>query len=332
MAKIRSIHPGLFIDDAFMELSIPARLLLIGIWTQCDDRGIFEWRPRSLKAAIFPGDTIDVGPLLHELEREEFVKPFDGNGKEYGAARNFRRYQSPKRCTYRHPFPAWVPSYVAFKGSDEEAATPSEHPHGTTAAPSEPPHGPRGVGVGTGMGVGTGSTSKTNIESLERVPSTTCEAKTLSQTIIDKVLKEKKPGTALPATWVPSDKLCEAMSRDYGMTDADLQAEVPAFHALNVERGTLSADWDSTFRLFCKRWKEHRDRQAPAGIEVSRSAAPWQPTEQDWSNQIARWARNNSNWSRHFGPEPGMSGCKCPPEILERHGIDPKTGMRATPQ
>jgi hypothetical protein len=32
MAHIRSVHPGLFIDDAFLELSMGARVLLIGIW------------------------------------------------------------------------------------------------------------------------------------------------------------------------------------------------------------------------------------------------------------------------------------------------------------
>jgi hypothetical protein len=33
-------------------------------------------------------------------------------------------------------------------------------------------------------------------------------------------------------------------------------------------------------------------------------------------------------WSKYAGNEPGMGGCRCPPEILVKHGIDPKTGMR----
>ena len=34
MSRIRSIHPGLWTDEAFMALSAPARLLLIGLWTE----------------------------------------------------------------------------------------------------------------------------------------------------------------------------------------------------------------------------------------------------------------------------------------------------------
>lgn len=28
-------------------------------------------------------------------------------------------------------------------------------------------------------------------------------------------------------------------------------------------------------------------------------------------------------WSKYAGPEPGMIGCKCPPEILAKHGLSP---------
>ena len=32
MARIRSIHPGIWTDEAFVELSALARLLYIGLW------------------------------------------------------------------------------------------------------------------------------------------------------------------------------------------------------------------------------------------------------------------------------------------------------------
>jgi hypothetical protein len=98
-------------------------------------------------------------------------------------------------------------------------------------------------------------------------------------------------GTALPAAWMPSDELCEEVKRDFCINDADLQAEVPAFHALNAQGGTLSRDWNATFRLFCKRWKEHRDKKAIPRIGPTKQSAPvnsalYTPTESDWDSTV----------------------------------------------
>ncbi len=96
MARIRSVHPELFLDDAFMELSAFARLLDIGIWTQCDDHGIFEWKPNYFKATILPVDGVDVPQLLAELVKHNCIKQFEEGGRPYGAVRNFCMFQRPK--------------------------------------------------------------------------------------------------------------------------------------------------------------------------------------------------------------------------------------------
>lgn len=41
MSRIRSIHPGLWTDEAFVSLSPMARLFLMGLWNECDDMGSF---------------------------------------------------------------------------------------------------------------------------------------------------------------------------------------------------------------------------------------------------------------------------------------------------
>jgi hypothetical protein len=120
------------------------------------------------------------------------------------------------------------------------------------------------------------------------------------------------------------------------MTFDDINAELPAFHALNAQGGTLSKDWNATFRLFCKRWREHKDKQAPPRIEMSRPASDpvnsrlWAPTEKDWDGAVKLWA-SIDRWSAQFGPDPASRSCRCPKEILERHGIDPATGERRIP-
>lgn len=93
MSRIRSIHPGLWTDEAFMGLSAFARLLFIGLWNEAYDDGVFEWKPLTLKARIFPVDSVDVPSLLAELVAADCVRSC---GK-YGLIRNFRHFQRPKK-------------------------------------------------------------------------------------------------------------------------------------------------------------------------------------------------------------------------------------------
>lgn len=111
MARIRSIHPGLFTDEAFMSASAHARLLIIGIWTEAWDDGVFEWKPLTLKAKLFPVDNVDMVGLLDELVSLDFVKPFE-TGKRYGAIRNFQKYQRPKKPNSSGVLPESLASYV----------------------------------------------------------------------------------------------------------------------------------------------------------------------------------------------------------------------------
>jgi hypothetical protein len=142
-------------------------------------------------------------------------------------------------------------------------------------------------------------------------------------------------GTKLPADWMPSDELCEEVKHDFCMNEADLQAEVPAFHALNAQGGTLSRDWNATFRLFCKRWKEHRDKNATLRVGRAKPSDPvnsalYKPTEADWDSTVKLFAKTG-RWSAQFGPEPGSHACRCPKYVLERHNIDPDTGDKRRP-
>lgn len=121
MARIRSIHPGLYTDEAFVSLSLAARVLLPGVWTECDDHGIFEWKPVTLKMKIFPADNIDVVALLVELLNAGSVKKFVFDGKEFGVARNFSKYQRPKNPSYRYTLPEEHREYSGLK----PPATPS---------------------------------------------------------------------------------------------------------------------------------------------------------------------------------------------------------------
>lgn len=97
MARIRSVHPGLWTDERFASVSQAARLLFIGIWTECDDAGSFAWSPLKLKMRLLPADNVDVAALLAELEQAGCIMSYEIEGSKLGAVRNFAVYQRPKK-------------------------------------------------------------------------------------------------------------------------------------------------------------------------------------------------------------------------------------------
>lgn len=114
MARIRSVHPGQPKDEDFVELSPYARLLAIFLRNLADDRGAFEWKPKSIKMEVFPADNLDMEPLLAELVEHRQVCRYEAEGKAYGAIRNFRKWQRPEKPKYVHPFDDALLSYVGL--------------------------------------------------------------------------------------------------------------------------------------------------------------------------------------------------------------------------
>lgn len=134
MARIRSVHPGLWTDESFMELSDGAALLLIGLWTEADDNGVFPWKPKTIKARIRPASTEPVEPALEELRDAKFLACFVVEGKEYGAIRNFRKFQRPKKPNSIHPLPNQFRKFVGLDGESSELV-PNQFPTATEIAP-----------------------------------------------------------------------------------------------------------------------------------------------------------------------------------------------------
>jgi hypothetical protein len=123
MARIRSLHPGFFTDEAVVTLSPQAQVFLMGLWTECDDQGVFEWKPITLKMRLLPATNADVGTLLSELATANAVKKVEVGGLQYGLVRNFRKYQRPKKPNSVHPLPEEFRTYVGLKlasGEPEE--------------------------------------------------------------------------------------------------------------------------------------------------------------------------------------------------------------------
>lgn len=126
MSRIRSIHPGFFTDERLVSTSVTARLLFIGIGVEADDKGVFEWKPITLKMRLFPADNVDIAMLLEELISAGVITAYEIDGRKYGAIRNFRRHQRPKTPNDIHPIPDNLRKYVGL--SDDVSETPPNDP------------------------------------------------------------------------------------------------------------------------------------------------------------------------------------------------------------
>ena len=131
MPRIRSVHPTQWSDEDFVSLSFAARLLCIAIRNECDDKGIFEWKPLTIKMRLFPADSLDVVPLLAELARADAVVSYEMDGRKYGAVRNFRVFQRPKKPNDIHPMPDELRTYV---GLGPVSSPPVPHQWGNSSA------------------------------------------------------------------------------------------------------------------------------------------------------------------------------------------------------
>jgi hypothetical protein len=108
-----------------MTMSMAAKAAWALLWTECDDNGVFEWKPVVLKARIFPAESVDFSAILDEYAALGCVRKFEVDGKPFGVIKNFGKWQRPKHPSYRHTLPDHLRS---FSGSP--------HPVGGEASPS----------------------------------------------------------------------------------------------------------------------------------------------------------------------------------------------------
>lgn len=125
MARIRSIHPTLYTDEAYMAMSMVAKAAWPGVWTECDDHGAFEWKPIVLKARLFPADAVDMDKVLAEFVKLGAVVKCEIGGRTFGLVRNFCKWQRPKKPKYSVDLP---PDYHAFVGLSDTSADTSTEP------------------------------------------------------------------------------------------------------------------------------------------------------------------------------------------------------------
>jgi hypothetical protein len=117
MARIRTIKPSFWGDEAVTELSREARLTLIGLISSADDQGRFMASHAVISGYVFPYDGIPPAKLrqwLDEIEATGIVEFYKVGRREYGWFPKWKRHQRISK-----PAPSPLPAPPSFK---EESA------------------------------------------------------------------------------------------------------------------------------------------------------------------------------------------------------------------
>jgi hypothetical protein len=101
MARIRTIKPQFWLDETLGTIPREARLLYVGLWNLCDDRGVFEFRPDKIRVQLFPYDKdVSKGTVekwLTALVDIKNVVTFQENGEPFGYIPTFLKHQEIKK-------------------------------------------------------------------------------------------------------------------------------------------------------------------------------------------------------------------------------------------
>ena len=85
MRDYSRINPLLWTSEQFVECSTSARLLLLGIWSFCDDAGDYPASAKKIRMRVFPGDQItdsEILILVDELIDNGLLEKYSLDGKE----------------------------------------------------------------------------------------------------------------------------------------------------------------------------------------------------------------------------------------------------------
>lgn len=97
MGRIRTIKPEAFLDEDLWDLGeesgLPVFQAFVGLWTQADREGRFEWSPRRLKVAILPYWEGDFSRVLDALCTRGFLVKYASGTRVYGSIRTFKKHQ-----------------------------------------------------------------------------------------------------------------------------------------------------------------------------------------------------------------------------------------------
>jgi hypothetical protein len=233
MGRIRSVHPGLFTDERFAALSAGAQILLIGLWTEADDNGVFEWKPMTLKMRLLPLAAVDIAALLDELLQADCIRKVEMEGNAFGLARDFGKHQKPRRRVVQHKLAEEHYQYVGHC---------LRKPDGVGQCPPEGREEESSEEEGEGSG--------------ERAPPHDGD--------------ESELALRLPADWKIDEEMRQWAAREAPDVDIDREtAQFVDYWRAKAGPAGVSLDWRGVWR----KWMRTAQDELPRGFESSSRAS-----------------------------------------------------------
>lgn len=147
MARIRTIKPEFWTNPQVTRVSFAARLLFIATWNFADDHGNLPRDPERLKMQVFPGDTIEVEPLISSLMDHGLLIEYSVSPPENLATFADRFLHIP---TFKKHQLINRPSKPVYPLPDKALLEHSLSPHGRKGKGSSKPTTTKAIGSSSG--------------------------------------------------------------------------------------------------------------------------------------------------------------------------------------
>jgi hypothetical protein len=119
------LKPGLYKNEDLAECSVWARYIFPGLWTMADREGRLEDRPKRIKGELLPYDSIEVEPLLVELQQHHFIARYEQGGMRILQVLKFSKHQNPHKREQASKLPA-MPGFVPDALASEDGQGPAQ--------------------------------------------------------------------------------------------------------------------------------------------------------------------------------------------------------------
>lgn len=108
VSRIRSIKPEFWVSEQIGECSTTARLLFIGMWNFCDDQGVHPSKYMTLKAQVFPFDSItikEITALVAELVSVGLIQEYRVGADDFWIVTGWPKHQKIDKPSRKYPLP-----------------------------------------------------------------------------------------------------------------------------------------------------------------------------------------------------------------------------------
>lgn len=257
MARARNIKPGFFQNEELAEIPFEGRLLFIGLWTLCDAHGKMEWRPKKVKALLFPYDNVNVLVLAQELHRAGLVTLYTVDNIDYLKVVTFRKHQHPHVNEKPMGYPEPDQSNCLFDIGSSASIVQATDISDTAKVPIRPLTD--SLLLKTDYSLREGDDQKN-----EKVSQKIVEQNDQPKT------KGKNHATAYRVQFGEGDVQCPAdfandASRLYGFEQQRIDACWQHFSDHHRAKASRFADWRAAFRTWCRNDVRFSERDSNRG-------------------------------------------------------------------